>query len=384
MYDRKVIHLLKNEIHKLPITELEQYINSHLVSTGTQADGAFYVTWNITNNCNLACIYCSNENEHASNVELDFVDKLEIVNTLSINRVKHVKLLGGEPTLSDSFDKILDSLLSRNIFVSFSTNGAGITEKTAAVLKKYSPAMYRISFSLDSSKDYNNDMNRGQGSGKIAKDAIALLTKRIPNIELDMISVLTPFNKNDILQTYHYAKNMGIKRFGVSLVMLSGRASSEMILDITDKLINDLIKLTESAKKDNIQICTLSLGDGVIPYCDKTDMNSYTLTDTEAEIVFRRKCNACITRLHIDSNGDVFPCDNLKYPEFYLGNILRDQYQSIWCNERAYLIRNVRRKEKEGCSKCPIKTCSTGCMGLSYGKNKSIYKKSLNCEAKYV
>lgn len=384
MYNTKVIHQLQNEINKLPITELEQYVNGQLVSKGLRADGAFYVTWNITNLCNLACIYCSNENENASIFEVDLDKKLEIINTLAKNNTKHVKLLGGEPTISDSFNKVLDSLLSRNIFVSFSTNGAGITKETVDVLRKYSPTMYRISISLDSSNDVHNDMNRGQGSGMIAKNAVALLIENIADIELDIISVLTPFNKRDILETYYYAKDVGIKRIGITLVLLSGRASNEMLLDITDDLLTDLLKLTEFAKRDNIKICTMGLGYSVFSCYDDKNKSHYSLSDEDAEIIFRRKCNACITRLHIDSNGDVYPCDNLKFPEFYLGNILRDKYEAIWDNERARLIRNVSRKEKEGCSKCPIKTCSTGCMGLSYGKDKTIYKKDPNCEVLYV
>ncbi len=384
MYDKKVIHLLQNEINKLPITELEQYVNGQLVSKGLQSDGAFYVTWNITNACNLSCIYCSNENENASTIEVDFEKKLEIINILARNNTKHVKLLGGEPTISDSFDEVLDLLLSRNIFVSFSTNGAGITKKTVDVLRKYSPTMYRISFSLDSSNDVHNDMNRGQGSGMIAKNAITLLVENIADIELDIISVLTPFNKNDILETYYYAKDVGIKRYGVTLVLLSGRASNEMVLNITDDLLTNLLELVELAKRDNIKICTMGLGYSVFSCYDDENKSNYFLSDKDAEIIFRRKCNACITRLHIDSNGDVYPCDNLKFPEFLLGNILRDKYESIWGNERARLIRNVSRKEKEGCRKCPIKTCSTGCMGLSYGKDKTIYKKDPNCEVLYV
>lgn len=40
----------------------------------------------------------------------------------------------------------------------------------------------------------------------------------------------------------------------------------------------------------------------------------------------------------------------------------------------------MKRNEKEHCNKCPIKTCSTGCMGLACAKYKTIYKKDPNCE----
>ena len=382
MNNQKIIHLLKNGTMSLPITGLEQYVNRHLVSNNLTANGAFYVTWNITNLCNLACVYCNNENEHASGDEIELNEKLKLINVLAENNVKHIKLLGGEPTISDSFNDVLDSLLSHNIFTSFSTNGTGVNKETINVLNKYSPKMYNISISLDSSIDIHNDMNRGHGSSEIAKNAIFLLMNNIDGIELDVISVLTPNNKNDVLKTYEYAKSMGIKRFGVTLVLLSGRASNDMILDLTDDLLNDLNVLVDSSKKDNMDICTMGLGYSVFACYDNKDNNYYNVSDEDAEIIFRRKCNACITRLHIDSNGDVYPCDNLKFSEFYLGNILRDSYENIWNHETAKQIRHIKRNEKELCNKCPIKTCSTGCMGLSYAKYKTIYRKDPNCEVK--
>lgn len=380
MCNSKIIHLLQSGVSRLPITELEQYVNRHLISSGLKADGAFYVTWNITNQCNRACIYCINENEHASNFEVELEEKFKIIDILARNNAKHVKLLGGEPTISDSFNNILDALLSRNIFVSFSTNGVGINQETVNILKKYSPKMYRVSISLDSSIDAHNDLNRGCRSGAIAKRAISLLIENVKDIELDIISVLTPHNKSDILETYSYAKSVGIKRFGITLVLLSGRASNDMVLDITDDLLNDLTTMVNYAKNDGIEICTMGLGYSVFSCYDGTDSSYFSVSDDDSEIIFRRKCNACITRLHIDSNGNVYPCDNLKFPEFYLGNILRNTYESIWNNKKANLVRHVKRKDKEYCSKCPIKTCSTGCMGLSYAHHKTIFRKDPNCE----
>lgn len=101
----------------------------------------------------------------------------------------------------------------------------------------------------------------------------------------------------------------------------------------------------------------------------------------ECNIAFREKCNCCITRIHIESDGNVYPCDHLKYSQFVLGNILEMSNEQIWNNEVAIEIASMRRKDKLECAACKVKTCSTGCMGLAYGKYGTIYRKDPNCEA---
>ena len=65
----------------------------------------FYVTWNLTNRCNLRCRYCSNESDYNSYTELTKEEKLSLVDKLADIGVKHLFLLGGEPTLIEEFNE---------------------------------------------------------------------------------------------------------------------------------------------------------------------------------------------------------------------------------------------------------------------------------------
>jgi len=83
--------------------------------------------------------------------------------------------------------------------------------------------------------------------------------------------------------------------------------------------------------------------------------------------------------LHIECNGDVYPCDYLKYPPFNMGNVSKEELTALWNSNQALCIAEIRRKDKEECRTCPIENCTTGCMGLAYEAYQSIYRKDPNC-----
>ena len=63
-----------------------------------------------------------------------------------------------------------------------------------------------------------------------------------------------------------------------------------------------------------------------------------------------------------------------------MGNIIEDEFECIWNNEVSRELSRIRRRDKEECSKCKLKNCSTGCMGLTYEKCGTLYGKDPNCE----
>ena len=98
-------------------------------------------------------------------------------------------LLGGEPTLIEGFNEIVDRILSKGMYLSFSTNGIGIDTETINVLKKYSTKMYDVNVSCDSINEENNAMSRGENSYNNAIRALYLLNQ-ITDINLTFFQLL--------------------------------------------------------------------------------------------------------------------------------------------------------------------------------------------------
>lgn len=377
----------------LSIIKKRHYIKSHNVASNIigfynsfcvkqsmvdniRPNAPFYVTWNVTNRCNLNCKYCSNESEFNSNAELTKNEKLKLVDKLASGGVRHLYLLGGEPTLIEGFNEIVDRILSKGMYLSFSTNGIGIDTETINVLKKYSTKMYDVNVSCDSINEENNAMSRGENSYNNAIRALYLLNQ-ITDINLTFFSVITEHTKKDILLTYNFLKNMKVKKYGITIALKKGRATDKDIIE-SDDIVDDLYEIMKDSENEKVTEVFASLGYSSCE--DEIDtMCKLFFSEEERNIIFREKCSCCITRFHTECNGDVYPCDNLKYPPFYIGNLSRENLINLWNSDLAIYISRIRRKHKKECSTCKIDNCTTGCMGLAYASYKSICRKDPNC-----
>ncbi|MDO5714611.1 MAG: radical SAM protein [Tissierellia bacterium] len=340
----------------------------------------FYLTWNITNKCNLSCIYCSNKGDYTTDKVLNYIDMISAIDNINKLGIKHIRLLGGEPTLISNFNGILDYILSKNIYLSMSTNGIGINKNTINVLKKYSPLKYSINVSLDSLSREENALNRGESSYDIALQAINLINS-IENVNLTVYSVITKNNEDSLYRNYLELNKMKIKNYGGTIALLKGTAEPDMILKINEELIDTLLEIKKiSAQKEENTNFYFNLGyreSDEVSY-NKKKMN---LKELESDYIFRKNCNVGITRLHMESNGDIYPCDHLKFNSFYLGNINdSENLESLWDNSIIDMIWRIRRSDKENCKSCIHKSCGTGCMGLAYKKNGTLLLNDPNCK----
>ncbi len=375
----KIDFITKNINNIEYIGIFQSIINKSSLYNKRRLPQPFYVTWNITNRCNLNCIYCANANDYTTDLELNFRDKIRIIDRLAEGGVKYIRLLGGEPSIIENFNSIIDYILKKNIYLSFSSNGIGINSATVETLRKYLPTQYQINISLDSCIKEHNDQNRGADSYNIAIKAIELLNS-IYGINLTVFSVITDTTKDDIYKTFEYFNNMGIKGFGATIALKKGRATDKNIVSIDKSLLKSLIKICKLS--NSVQGNTkyyFNWG-----YLDEREImnvgNSQNIDNEKSDEIFRKKCNCCITRMHIESNGDVYPCDNLKFDEFNLGNLLILNVNDVWNVAKANEIWEVRRNDKINCRTCLHRSCPTGCMGLAYKVFGTIYREDPNCK----
>lgn len=320
-----------------------------------------YATWDITNYCNLSCVFCS-----ASALgKKGFVDSpvsLTIADKIIEIGIKYVSIRGGEPMLVKQLPEIINKLISNNIFVEVVSNGTNFNDRFFTSLGDVNKDMLRIKISLDSTKEEINDSLRGKGSHNMASNAIKYLGKHDWNYRVQM--VLTNKNLHDIEDMYDFVNDNKAKSFGIYLVLPMGRGKDVDRVIIDESLLTRLISLKENEKHTVIE----KLGMGIDGYkfseCLGKDIS---VSDFESEMFSMLKCNGCRSRINVDSNGDIYPCDMMKYEECYLGNIMTDSFNTIWNSTNAKIFRTLTRKNKDGCKDCKIKICNTGCYGISYG-----------------
>ncbi len=92
------------------------------------------------------------------------------------------------------------------------------------------------------------------------------------------------------------------------------------------------------------------------------------------------RCSAVTGRLVVGCDGTVYPCNDLIYEQFALGNILRDRKETILESEITRdLLRRTVYSLKE-CLECDLKYfCDGLCAGEAYVQNKTIWSLDPKC-----
>jgi len=112
------------------------------------------VDFQLTNECNYDCIYCSSISGKKLENELKLIEIQSFFNTCKELKVKSITLTGGEPLLRKDFLDIINFLNKNNFKISMFTNGSLISEEIADTLFKNKVA---ICLKLDAlnEKSYN-------------------------------------------------------------------------------------------------------------------------------------------------------------------------------------------------------------------------------------
>lgn len=224
---------------------------------------------NLTNKCNLKCIYCYADERSESKTPLQFKDYINIIDSVNnINKNAEIVLTGGEPLLASYAVDVAEYAKKTGNQVHILSNGTLIDEDTAKQLAQVSDL---IKISLDGSTPEINDFHRGKGSLHKVLKAVELLLRH--NAPLKISMTVTRENIGDI-------KAM-VSRFGSLLsfapLFKAGRAKTNKRLTITGrqyykalfstKGVNPLSHLCSSldkAKKQKIMKC--AIGDAEIRF----------------------------------------------------------------------------------------------------------------------
>lgn len=337
-----------------------------------------FVTWDITNLCNLSCKFCSASASH-TNHRIHCPDAMVIAEKIVDSGAVYVSLRGGEPSLVYELPQVVAFFLEEGLFVEIVTNGSYIDDAFFEVIGSFEVSRLRIKISCDSCNAQRNDFVRGRNSHQYATAAMRVCQKKHVHFRVQM--VVCSVNKQDIIPTYHMADSMGATSFGTILVIPSGRATATNLrVELDDEIIDQLLYIKKY--QNHAVLEKIGLGMQAIHYF-KHLLEMQPVTEEESEHLRAMKCNGCKTRIYVDEVGDVYPCELLRYPEMKLGNILEQSLLSLWTSPAATEFNSIRRKDIEGCRDCSYGSCDTGCYALYYENFKKGGSSLPSCELWY-
>jgi len=183
-------------------------MQSNEIRTIQIADRIYY---EIVSHCNLKCIHCSDMQSAIPYTQINTEALYKFHERLSSKiEINSVVITGGEPTLHQQFDSILEFFLKKRLLVMVTTNGLALNkEKLGALLAKY-PNL-RIQFSVDGVTREVYENVRGVNTWEKLKATLDYFAKQKQSRQVGISMTILKQNQHQVLDAVQFAEEL---RFG--------------------------------------------------------------------------------------------------------------------------------------------------------------------------
>ena len=323
----------------------------------------FVLQWHLSENCNLKCLHCYQENHEI--VQLKYDDLVKIYNQfkelLKKKKIKgHINITGGEPLCNPHLFKILDLIKQDEDLITFSilTNGTLITENIAKKIKSYNP--YYVQVSLEGGKK-TNDYIRGKGTYK--QIALGITNLRNQDIFTSISFTATKLNYKEFPKVVKYAVKYGVNNvWSDRYIPLGDSKDKDLALNFkqTREYLEIMNKERNKLKLKN----------------SNTTVSMYRALQFQMTNDFAYGCTAGDTLLTVMENGDLVPCRRMP---IVIGNLLKDDMYDLYINNE--ILKELRKnKIPDDCKYCEhSEMCHGGLKCLTYAMYKDLNHKDYGC-----
>jgi len=320
------------------------------INLGKVRRGSFEAQLDLTNKCNLRCIYCPLYSEFvkgnfnhkkASTRDLDIALAKSIISQLKMSGTKQILITGeGEPFLYKKMRELIKQIKQENLECGIVTNGTLLTSDISKFLIKNKVEKIIVSVNAGDSKKYKQATGADY-FGVVTENLKQLnaLKKRGKNEKPKVFISFIPIKLNVqslfdiILLSKEVDASLILKKF------ISFKGTERFQIRYDKKFKNTLIKFEKQCR--NLKV--------------KNNIPAYIDEVYSAKIPF---CYAgwLITRIKI--NGDVVVCCSNN--NYVIGNLKKNSFKEIWYSEGYEQFRKLHRdydkRVKCGftCKKCQL------------------------------
>ena len=193
-----------------------------------------YVAWQITNECNLACLHCIEESGpgKAFKDELARDEVMGVIDQLMEHEVPYLSFSGGEPMLHPHFFEMVERVTSRGSQLKVETNGHYLTVENCARLNDL--GVKAVQVSLDGATSATFGRMRVRGDFDRTVEGIRNLAAAGVPIEVNFSPA--SFNIHEAARIVDFAHELGAYSFYSGRTMFTGNAvKAWRHLEVTDE-----------------------------------------------------------------------------------------------------------------------------------------------------
>ena len=193
-----------------------------------------YVAWQITNECNLACLHCIEESGpgKAFKDELGRDEVIGVIDQLMDHEVPYLSFSGGEPMLHPHFFEMVERVTSRGSQLKIETNGHYLDAANCARLRDLGVKAVQVSLDGATSATFGRMRVRGEFDKTV--EGIRNLAKAEVPIEINFSPAA--FNIHEAARIVDLAYELGAFSFYSGRTMFTGNAvKAWRHLEVTDE-----------------------------------------------------------------------------------------------------------------------------------------------------
>ena len=181
-----------------------------------------YVAWQITNECNLACLHCIEESGpgKAFRDELAKEQILDILDQMRALDVPYVSFSGGEPMVHPHFFEMVERFCAGDGQLKIETNGHYLTPQNCERLKRLGVKAVQVSIDGASRETFNRMRVRGEFGTAL----VGTRNLRAAGVPIEINFSPTRFNVDEIGPAVDLACELGAYSFYSGRTMYTGNA----------------------------------------------------------------------------------------------------------------------------------------------------------------
>ncbi|MBK1697786.1 radical SAM protein [Rhodovibrio salinarum] len=193
---------------------------------GTTTSGALgaplYLAWQLTNECNFACLHCIEESGpgRAFKDELSDAQAFDVLRQAIDLDVPYISLSGGEPMVHPRFFDLVEYAAGRGAQLKIETNGQYLTKEACQRLKELDVKSVQVSMDGASRETFNKMRVRGDFD-QVMQGIRNLVEAGVP---LEINYSPTKFNTHEIARAVDLAHELGAQNFYTGRTMYTGNA----------------------------------------------------------------------------------------------------------------------------------------------------------------
>jgi len=197
-------------------------VPAHAGTESEDLGAPLYVAWQITNECNLACLHCIEESGpgKAFPDELDRTQVFSVLQQMMDLDVPYLSFSGGEPMLHPLFFDMVEYICQRDGQLKIETNGHYLSPENCARMKELGVKAVQVSLDGASSATFNRIRVRGEFDRVI--EGVRNLQRADVPIEINFSP--THFNVDEISTAVDLAYELGAYSFYTGRTMYTGNA----------------------------------------------------------------------------------------------------------------------------------------------------------------